>query len=248
MLKRDETKPASTGPELRISSCIPTWDEVVTLPSVIEEQVAVFGRLGVPYEILIIDDGSTDGSGELADQLASKYPAVRAIHHGKNRGLGGVYRTGLDEAKGRFITFFPADGQFPASIIEAYYPLAEGYDLVLGNLPGRRDSMLGAALTRTERLANRALVGKLPRLEGVFMVRREVLSLFPLVSEGPGWGIVWELLIRAQRARCRIVAVQTSMRSRTHGVSKVSNWRYIVANLRQLAGLRRILRDNPNPT
>jgi glycosyltransferase involved in cell wall biosynthesis len=234
--------------EPRITVCIMTWNEPATVKEVVEEQLATLQRLAVPHEVLIIDDGSADDTRQIVDELERAHPAVRVVRHPENCGLGGVYRTGLSQAKGKFITFFPADGQFPASILEAYYPLAEGYDLVLGNLPGRRDSMLGAVLTRTERLVNRALVGKIPRLEGVFMVRREILSRFPLVSDGRGWAIVWELLIRAQRAKCRMIGVPTTLRPRTHGKSKVSNWRYIQANLRQLAGLRRILRDNPNPT
>jgi glycosyltransferase involved in cell wall biosynthesis len=232
--------------EPRISVCIMTWNEPMTVASVVEEQLAVLKELGVTHEILIIDDGSTDETRDIVDQLDAKHPAVRVVRHAQNMGLGGVYRTGLREAKGKFITFFPADGQFPASILQQYYPLAEAYDLVLGNL-GRRDSMLGAVLTRAERLVNRALVGKIPRLEGVFMLRRSVLTRFPLVSDGRGWAIVWELLIRAQGAKCAMIGVQTALRPRAHGKSKVSNWRYIQANLRQLAGLRKILRDNPSP-
>ncbi len=248
MTESPKPDPKAVAAEPCISVCIMTWNEPATVASVVEEQLATLGKLGVTHEVLIIDDGSTDETRAIVDELAARFPdAVRIVRHTENRGLGGVYRSGLKEAKGRFISFFPADGQFPASILEQYYPLAEQYDLVLGNLPGRGDSLLGAVLTRTERLVNRALVGKIPRLEGVFMLRREILTRFPLISDGRGWAIVWELLIRAQRAKARMIGVPTTLRPRSHGKSKVSNWRYIQANLRQLAGLRAILRANPNP-
>ncbi len=229
--------------EPKITSCVFAWDEVATLRPVVEEQLAALGALGVSYELLIIDDGSTDGTGEEADRLASEHAPVRVIHHGDNRGLGGVYRTGFANARGVFVTFFPADGQFPASILGTYYPLIESWDMVLGNLPGRRDTVVGAVLGRMERLLYRIAVGEMPRLEGVFIFRREILSRVPLKSVGRGWTIVWELLLRAQRKGYRLVGCANTLRPRTHGTSKVNNIPNIVANLRQLLALNRLLDD-----
>jgi glycosyltransferase involved in cell wall biosynthesis len=226
-----------------ITSCVFAWDEVATLRTVVLEQLSALARLGVPYEVLIIDDGSTDGTGEAADRLALEYPEVRVIHHGENRGLGGVYRTGFTAARGVFVTFFPADGQFPATNLELLYPLVESWDMVLGNLPGRRDKLVGAFLGRVERLLYRATVGPLPRLEGVFIFRREILSTLTLKSEGRGWTVVWELLLRAHRGGCRMVGCPITLVPRTHGVSKVNNFRNVAANFRQLLALRRLLED-----
>ena len=226
-----------------ITCCVFAWDEVATLRAVVESQLAELERLGVPHEVLIIDDGSTDGTGEEADRLARERPAVRVIHHGENRGLGGVYRTGFTGARGKFVTFFPADGQFPASILERYYPLVESWDMVLGNLPARTDKLLGAVLGRVERSLYRALLGEVPRLEGVFIFRREILARLPLKSEGRGWTVVWELIVRAHRAGLRMVGCPITMLPRTHGASKVNNIRNITANLRQLLALRKLLRD-----
>ena len=154
-----------------------------------------------------------------------------------------MYRTGFANARGTFVTFFPADGQFPASILGTYYPLIESWDMVLGNLPGRRDTVVGAVLGRMERLLYRIAVGEMPRLEGVFIFRREILSRVPLKSVGRGWTIVWELLLRAQRKGYRLVGCANTLRPRTHGTSKVNNIPNIVANLRQLLALNRLLDD-----
>jgi glycosyltransferase involved in cell wall biosynthesis len=225
----------------KLSCFVFAWNEAATLRNVVERQRAALGKLGVKYDLVIIDDGSSDGTSELADRLAEEYPDVTVIHHGENRGLGGVYRTGFTCARGEYVTFFPADGQFPETIHERFYPLVESWDMVLGNLPRRTDRVLGALLGRMERMLYRAAFGKMPRLEGVFIFRREILSRLELKSVGRGWTIVWELVLRAHRGGYRIVGCPISLLPRTHGASKVNNLRNVAANFRQLLILRRLL-------
>jgi hypothetical protein len=113
-------------------------------------------------------------------------------------------------------------------------------DLVLGYLPDRPGS-LGRALSAAERVAYRALVGRVPRFQGIFMIRRALLEALPLRSCGRGWAVVMELILRADRAGYRLVSVPTQVRARRSGQSKVNNVRTIAANLRQLVALRRML-------
>jgi dolichol-phosphate mannosyltransferase len=216
---------------------------VATIQQVVEQQLEQLELLGIPFELLIIDDGSSDGTAATADRLAEPGDRVRVIHHPANQGLGGVYRTAFREARGEFVTFFPADGQFPPSILGLFYPMVESWDMVLGNLPGRRNTPIGALLGRIERLLYRIAVGRMPRLEGVFIFRRSILSELPLKSAGRGWTVVWELILRAERRGYRIAGCPITMLPRTHGVSKVNNVRNVAANLRQLASLRRLLKD-----
>ena len=117
-------KAASDAPPT-ITCCLFAWNEVASLRTVADAQLAGLQQLGVPYELLVIDDGSSDGTSAAADVLAAERPHVRVIHHGQNQGLGAVYRTGFAQARGDFVTFFPADGQFPPSNLAALYPLAE---------------------------------------------------------------------------------------------------------------------------
>ncbi len=228
----------------KITCCLAAWNEVASLRAVAEAQLEALEKLGVSYELVVVDDGSSDGTGEVADQLAAERPHVRVIHHPQNQGLGGVYRTGFSSARGTFVTFFPADGQFPPGNLAALYPSAENWDFVLGMLPGRTDSALGAVLGATERLLYRVLVGRIPRLEGVFMVRRSVLEATPLKSQGRAWTVLWELLLRAQRRGYRMTNVPIELRPRLHGTSKVNNLRTVLINVRGLLALRRIV-DEP---
>lgn len=218
-----------------------TYNEAGTLREVAEELLAVVASLPGTAELVIIDDGSNDGSGAIADLLAREQPRVRVLHHPRNLGLGGVYRSGFASAKGRYLSFFPADGQFPAGILSEFYSSMESADLVLGYLPTREGALIGRALSLLERLAYRVLLGPMPRFQGVFMVRVETLRAIPLRSQGPGWGIVMEMILRISRGGYRVTTRATTCRPRRLGRSKVTNARSAWANLLQIVLLRQLL-------
>ena len=214
------------------------YAEAASLAGVVGEICGALAGLGRPYEVVIVDDGSADGTGEIADGIARDTPAVRVVHHGTNQGLGGVYRTGFSEARQDFLTFFPADGQFSAAILGQFLPLMDGTDFVLGYLPPARRSPAARLLSWAERVLYRLLFGRLPRFQGILMFRRAVLERIPLTSAGRGWAVLMELLIRASRAGCRMRSAPIELRPRQSGASKVQNVRTITSNLKQVLELR----------
>ncbi|MEO6067028.1 MAG: glycosyltransferase family 2 protein [Gemmatimonadota bacterium] len=231
------------SPALDITVVVMTFNEVATLAATIDEIRGALDRLGRPWEVLIVDDGSIDGSSARADALAAADPRLRVVHHPRNLGLGGVYRTGFEQARGEHVTFFPADGQFPAEIIPEFRSAITGVDMVLGLLPSRRDSRLGHLLSTGEKALYRVVVGAMPPFQGILLFRRALLDGMPLRSQGRGWGILMEFLLRAHRGGARFVNRTTVLRPRTAGRSKVNNLRTILANVRQLLVLRTLLRD-----
>jgi len=221
-----------------VSVVVMAYNEREGLAPVVEELRAVLEGMGTDHEILIVDDGSADGTGAEADRLASRIRSVRAVHHGVNSGLGGVYRTGLAEAQMELVTFWPADGQFPAAILEDLIPMMRDRDLVLGYLSGSDRTPIARILSAGERLLYRALFGPMPRFQGVFVLRRDLLRGIELVSRGRGWAVCMELIIRISRGGHRIASVPTAVRPRRAGASKVNNLRAIASNLRQVLELR----------
>jgi glycosyltransferase involved in cell wall biosynthesis len=230
-----------------ITVVVMTFNEVATLEPTVAEIRGELERLGRPWEILIVDDGSTDGSGIRADLLAAADPRHRVVHHPVNLGLGGVYRSGFEQSRGELVTFFPADGQFPAAIIPEFRGAIEGVDMVLGLLPPRRDSWLGHLLSTVEKGLYRFCVGRMPPFQGILLFRRRLLEGMPLRSQGRGWTILMEFLLRADRRGARYVNRFTTLRPRTAGRSKVNNLRTIVANTRQMLTLRALLREPSRP-
>jgi dolichol-phosphate mannosyltransferase len=228
-------------PALDVSVVIMAYNEAASLKMVVDEIRAAVQRLGIRYELLIVDDGSTDDTGKIADHIAQQNEMVRVVHHAPNGGLGAVYRTGFAEARGLYLTFFPADGQFPASSIEQLIAAMPDHDMVLGYIPNRPGMVVSRVLSLLERFLYRALFGSLPTFQGVLMFRRALLEEMQLESRGRGWAVLMELIIRTSRGGYRVTSIPTGIRPRFAGRSKVNNFRTISANLVQVLELRRCL-------
>ena len=233
-----ESVPATAVVTPDLSVVVMTYNEAESLADVVGEICAELTALDASHEVVLVNDGSNDGSAAVADRLAAENAHIRVIHHQANAGLGGVYRTGFMETRGRYVTFFPADGQFPASIIGQFLPLMQSHDLVLGYIPGTRTSMIGKFLSATERSLYTLLFGGFPRFQGIMMLRRELLQELRLVSRGRGWAIVMEFILRASQGGYRIASEPTTYRPRIHGTSKVNNLKSISSNFTQLLELR----------
>lgn len=229
-----------TGHE--VSVVLLAYNEGPTLREAAKELLSVLDTLPCAAELVIVDDGSTDDTRTIAAAIANADERVRVISHATNLGLGGGYRTGFTNARGTFITFFPGDLQFPAEIVADFLPRMEGHDLVLGFLPDRRTGLVGVSLSLAERLLYRVLIGPVPTFQGILMFRRSLLEKHELVSNGRGWAVLMEFVIRTVRSGARVVSVPTPVRPRRHGTSKVNNLRTITANLRELVQLRREMR------
>jgi glycosyltransferase involved in cell wall biosynthesis len=225
---------------IHLSVIVPAFEEEQSLGAVVEEVVSILEALGNIYELIVVDDGSRDATGAIAEQLAKGNPTVRVIHHPVNKGLGEVYRTGFALARGEFITFIPADGEIPAANLKSFMPLMGQADLVLGSFPNRGISFLSKA----ERILFWLLFGPLPKFQGIFMFRRTLLNEIELKSSGRGWMVMMELIIRASRSGFTIASVPTEMRPRMSGKSKVRNLPNIWVNLKQVIALRLYLSRN----
>ncbi|MBN1810363.1 MAG: glycosyltransferase family 2 protein [Anaerolineae bacterium] len=226
---------------MSLSVVILAYNEEQNVEAVVREIDSVLATVGQEYELVVVDDGSTDTTGQIVNRLAQEIGEMHVIHHEINLGLGGGYRTGFAAARGDLVTFFPADGQFPATIIREFLPLMDDADMVLGYLPDRSSSLLAKSLSAIEKIVYRALFGPLPRFQGVLMFQRTLLDEFELRSVGRGWAVLMELIIRTCRGGYKVVSVPTEMRPRMSGRSKVNNLRTIWANLKQVVALRREL-------
>ena len=118
-----------TGKPPKISVILPAYNESLTIGNVISDLIRSLGRIGLPYEIIVVDDGSVDLTGEIAREVGAR---VISLPH--NRGKGYALRKGFDEASGDLIVTMDADGVHdPSEIKELIEPLMKGADIVAGS-------------------------------------------------------------------------------------------------------------------
>jgi glycosyltransferase involved in cell wall biosynthesis len=130
-------------PACDLSLIIPVYNEVENLEPLLEEISAALSPRPITYEVLFIDDGSTDGSFELIRELNGRYPQIGAIQFRRNFGQTAAFSAGFNHARGRIIVTLDADRQNdPADIPSLVQKLEEGYDVVNGWRKNRRDGLL----------------------------------------------------------------------------------------------------------
>jgi len=126
-----------------LSIIVPVYDEKANLRELTSSLLSVLNDLGHPFEIVFVNDGSTDGSSELLDELATEIPQCKVVHFRRNFGQTAAMMAGLDYSSGDVIVTIDADLQNdPEDIPRLLERLNEGYDLVSGWRKNRKDAKL----------------------------------------------------------------------------------------------------------
>ena len=120
----------------------PAYNDSGTIASMVIRSVKAASELTSDFEIVVVDDGSADGTAEIADELARTYPHVRVIHHTKNRGYGGALQTGIRSATKDLIFYTDGDAQYdPAELKLLWAKMTADTDLVNGYKISRSDPL-----------------------------------------------------------------------------------------------------------
>ncbi len=218
-----------------VSFVYPIYNEIENLPRLLPETRRIAEGLVSGMEIVLVDDGSTDGSGEQIDRLAARHPEVRALHHGRNRGLGAAIRTGLVNAAKDLVLYMDSD--FPVSAEEARAALgllADDVDLVIGYRLGRAEGPRREVMSWTyNRLIRGAFGLRVRDVNFAFkLIRRPLLEQMHLRSEGSF--IDAELLLEAARLGARVREVGLHYHTRVAGLSKAASSKVVLRILREM--------------
>ena len=167
----------------RVSVLVPARNEAENVPELVARVGRAFADLGLPEgggELVFVDDGSTDGTGAIADGLCAENSFLRVIHHRRNQGLTAALRTGFQAVRGEFILFLPADLESdPVTDIPLLLgKLNEGYDAVSGWRQGRKEGKVFASAIYNA--TSRWLFGlTLHDMNWIKGFRREVIETLP---------------------------------------------------------------------
>jgi dolichol-phosphate mannosyltransferase len=216
---------------------LPTYDEAENIEAIVRAADGVLARACPDgHRILVVDDGSPDGTGDIADRLAAELAAVEVLHRRERQGLGPAYLAGFAHALQAGATHvMEMDSDFshdPGDLARLLAAVREGADLALGSRyvdgGGVTDwGMLRQVVSRGGSWYARRVLGLRVRdLTGGFKCfRREVLEALDLPSvRSHGYAFQVELTYRAIRRGFRVVEVPIVFRDRVHGHSKMS-WR-----------------------
>src|SRR6476469_5394036 len=125
--------------DAKLSLILPAHNEEPNIEAVVRQAAAVLPTLFRDYEVLVVDDGSKDRTGEIADELAAENPHVRALHHPVNKGYGSALSTGFHEATGDYMMFMDSDRQFDIADLANLAPYIPDYDITAGYRIKRND-------------------------------------------------------------------------------------------------------------
>src|SRR5258708_832540 len=205
-----------------LSLVIPAYNEAAGIRQALVEADAALSGLARPYEILIVDDGSQDGTADLVAASAASLPALRLLRHPRNRGYGAALRTGFQAARHEFAGFTDADCQFHLADLAGLLTRAERFPIVVGYRVGRQDSPRRRFLSWGYNTLVRILLGTGVRdCDCALKVfHREALA--QLLPEASNFFVNTEMLARARRLKLPVAEVGVRHRPRRHGASKVS--------------------------
>jgi glycosyltransferase involved in cell wall biosynthesis len=233
--------------KVRLSIAAPCYNEADGIEAVVAEWDAVLAARPVSTEIVLCNDGSTDGTKEVLARLQARFPRLRVVDNAVNGGYGRALSCAIAATRGDYVATIDSDGQF--DVADAFDLLEmierDGYDAVTGWRMGKKDSVLRVLADRCMNLLVRALFGV--RLRDTNCALKVVRGdLFRALSiEARGYPTPTEICIRLISRGCRMGECGVTHRERAAGLSKLhplrtawSFWRFLLY-LRHKLKLRR---------
>jgi len=201
-----------------VSVFIPAYNEAGNLRHCVEVVLSKMGEMGVEAEALVVDDGSTDSTGTLADELAAQNPRVRVVHHDRNQGIGAAFCTAILEARGEWIILIPADLALHPDELRCYLEATPQADIVVGLRSDRSDyTLLRKLVSWTNIHLIRSLFHMhLRQFQYISMYRMDALRGIKIEYWRSAFFLA-EVLIKARDRGYRLVEVEIRYAPRVSG-------------------------------
>lgn len=222
---------------LRLTIAMPAYNEERGIARAVAEALSALDELedGARGEVLVIDDGSTDRTGEILTELARSDERLRVVRHVENLGIGGFNRSMISEARGEWVFFIGADGEWDPREAIRFLQAAEreGYDGVLGHRVEKRYTMWRKVVSWSFNRSLRVLFGvNLRDVGSIRLLRRRRFSRLKLYSQSAFLNA--ERLLVGQRLGARLLEVPVLHRRRLSGRGRGARPAAVLAAVRDL--------------
>jgi glycosyltransferase involved in cell wall biosynthesis len=226
---------------ISLSIFFPTYNEEENITATVERTIEVVENSPYisDYEIIVVNDGSKDHTLAIAERLAQKYPTVRVVDHGRNRGYGAALKSGIAASKKEYIFFTDADMQFDILELQNLIVHLAEYPVVIGYRSPRQDPAMRLLNAKVWNMLNRFFFGlKVRDIDCAFkLFKRNLVQNLHLRSQGAM--ISAETLIRLSRKGVNIKQVPVSHLPRTAGSATGAKPSVIIRAFREMVGLYR---------
>ncbi|MBI2031289.1 MAG: glycosyltransferase family 2 protein [Candidatus Levybacteria bacterium] len=217
-----------------LSIFFPFWNEEKNIEKVVDSAIRVAKKSAQDWEIIMVDDGSSDDTLKIATSIAGKDSNLKVVAHKINRGYGASLRSGFEAAKYNLVVFTDGDGQFDFSQVSRFFPKIKNSDIVIGYRQKRHDHPIRHILMNLLKIWDFVFFGFVFRdIDcGFKMFKKQALErITPLRSEGAM--ITTEILAKAKKEKLKISQVNVSHYPRIYGDQSGGNLRVILRAIKE---------------
>jgi glycosyltransferase involved in cell wall biosynthesis len=231
-----------------LSVVLPCFNEEANVSQAVRQALEAARLVSARYEVIVVDDGSSDETAQLAAKLAGIDPDVRLVVHPENCGYGTALRSGIEAARMPWVLLTDADLQFDLKQVEGFLPFADSHDVIVGYRLARRDSLSRRANAAAWNwLMRRMFALPVHDVDCAFkLIRREVLEDVELVASGAM--ISTEMIVKTLQNGARLKELGVHHRPRAAGDQSGASPRVIGRAFLELVQLRGVLRAQADPT
>lgn len=208
-------------PPVSITVAIPAYNEEQTVEHICQQVLKALKNLTKDYELLLVDDGSTDNTGQIMERLAKRDHRIRVIHHTVNKGFSGAIAKSLFSAKKEFVFLGPADGQFNFAQITKFIRAIKNHDVVVAHRIINPEPLIRKIQSKIYHILAALLFGiRLKEFTTVSLWRTSILKGIRVVSDPKSNTAQIEIVYRVLKKGGKFAQVPIRWHPRRGGKAK----------------------------
>ena len=224
--------------KISVSMCLPAFNEEDNIKKAIDDSIPVLNAISDDWEIVVVDDGSEDGTNKITKEIIELNKRVRLVQHDKNRGYGQALITSFAACRKKWIWLSAADNQFSPDEILKMAPFIKDYDVVVGFRYNRADPPYRRLYAKLYNGLIKSVLGlKIKDINcGFKLIKRDVFEKFSLESTGAL--IDTEFLYKCKKNGITLKEVAVEHKSREFGSQTGGNFMVVIRMFMELLRLR----------